>query len=594
MHPTPAAHPTRLLRLLTLLAIGAVLAVLASPALAQASDVPVKSWGAFLGRVHVLILHLPIGLIMGAFIIEFFGIFRRSRGYDTAAAWLFVLGAISAVAAVFTGLLLGTENAATAKAGTPTVGQLLFSNSDFAVSETLGWHMWAGIVLMVAAIAAAVLKVMAVRRQWKEDEELSAPAGWPLVVSRLSLIGAMALLPLAGHLGGNMVHERDYIFARAPFSVPESVINFPPEEGGTPIPVGPGEIDLVDASWTETIQPAFDAHCVVCHGPDKQRGGLRLDTLEYALESDVIEPGDAEASELYRRVILPPSHDEFMPKNVSEHGMLNLEEIHALGEWITEFNGTFNGQTAVNGTGGDTAAQPPVDEPLFDPQALNAIQGAGGTVQSLSLEEDPGLLTVRFSYKSELSPAEVATIGAVADSIAELTFEGSSAFDDAAAAALPPMGELVHLNLRGTAVTDAGLAALPDMPKLVWLNLFGTAVTDAGLASLERYTTLEKLYITGTPVTAEAVAALQEKLPNTAIYSDHDPQFQFATEPEPETEQSSAEAINTMCPVRTGQAINPEIFVIHEGRRIGFCCNNCKGAFESNPAQYLANLPAAQ
>src|SRR5438874_2154166 len=36
------------------------------------------------------------------------------------------------------------------------------------------------------------------------------------------------------------------------------------------------EVGKVD--FARDVQPIFKANCVTCHGPDKQRGGLRLDT----------------------------------------------------------------------------------------------------------------------------------------------------------------------------------------------------------------------------------------------------------------------------------------------------------------------------
>jgi mono/diheme cytochrome c family protein len=33
------------------------------------------------------------------------------------------------------------------------------------------------------------------------------------------------------------------------------------------------------------IQPIFQAHCFKCHGPEKQRGGFRLDDKEAALKA---------------------------------------------------------------------------------------------------------------------------------------------------------------------------------------------------------------------------------------------------------------------------------------------------------------------
>src|SRR5438477_2068854 len=36
------------------------------------------------------------------------------------------------------------------------------------------------------------------------------------------------------------------------------------------------------------IQPVFEQHCLKCHGPDKQKGGLRLD-----LKASVLKGGDS-------------------------------------------------------------------------------------------------------------------------------------------------------------------------------------------------------------------------------------------------------------------------------------------------------------
>ena len=38
------------------------------------------------------------------------------------------------------------------------------------------------------------------------------------------------------------------------------------------------------ADYAKVIQPLFDAHCVSCHGPKKEKGRLRLDTLEATLK----------------------------------------------------------------------------------------------------------------------------------------------------------------------------------------------------------------------------------------------------------------------------------------------------------------------
>lgn len=40
------------------------------------------------------------------------------------------------------------------------------------------------------------------------------------------------------------------------------------------------------------------------------------------------------------------------------------------------------------------------------------------------------------------------------------------------------------------------------------------------------------------------------------------------------------------CPV-SGKPAKDGITAKHEGKDYGFCCNNCKGKFEKEPAKYL-------
>jgi mono/diheme cytochrome c family protein len=55
-------------------------------------------------------------------------------------------------------------------------------------------------------------------------------------------------------------------------------------------------------TFAADIQPLFEASCLRCHGADKPKGGLRLDSLEGVLrgskEGKVVIPGKAETSPL--------------------------------------------------------------------------------------------------------------------------------------------------------------------------------------------------------------------------------------------------------------------------------------------------------
>jgi len=56
-----------------------------------------------------------------------------------------------------------------------------------------------------------------------------------------------------------------------------------------------------------------------------------------------------------------------------------------------------------------------------------------------------------------------------------------------------------------------------------------------------------------------------------------------------DTEQM--QTTNTYCPVMPDMQTNPEIFTDYKGKRVYFCCNNCKAAFGREPEKYLDQLP---
>lgn len=62
-------------------------------------------------------------------------------------------------------------------------------------------------------------------------------------------------------------------------------------------------------------------------------------------------------------------------------------------------------------------------------------------------------------------------------------------------------------------------------------------------------------------------------------------------EDETVTPQESSESVQTKCPVMSGNDIDPAIFSVYQGKKVYFCCQFCKTAFEKEPQKYLAGLP---
>jgi len=55
-------------------------------------------------------------------------------------------------------------------------------------------------------------------------------------------------------------------------------------------------------------------------------------------------------------------------------------------------------------------------------------------------------------------------------------------------------------------------------------------------------------------------------------------------------EQTATTAEQTTCPVMGG-AIDKNIFVEYKGKKVYFCCPDCKAKFEAEPEKYIAKLP---
>jgi hypothetical protein len=93
----------------------------------------------------------------------------------------------------------------------------------------------------------------------------------------------------------------------------------------------PPPSDKQGVTYATDIKPLLDRSCIKCHGPEKAKHGLRLDSLEAALkgskEGKVIKPGHSADSLLVRAVArvakepMPPE-DKGAPFSAAEVGLI--------------------------------------------------------------------------------------------------------------------------------------------------------------------------------------------------------------------------------------------------------------------------------
>jgi len=87
--------------------------------------------------------------------------------------------------------------------------------------------------------------------------------------------------------------------------------------------------------FSREVRPLLEQHCVKCHGPEKQKGGLRFDTKEGAFKvgesgEKAIVPGHANQSPLIKLVSSKDGAERMPPKG----DPLSSEQIERLKRWI--------------------------------------------------------------------------------------------------------------------------------------------------------------------------------------------------------------------------------------------------------------------
>src|SRR5438270_4414883 len=99
-----------------------------------------------------------------------------------------------------------------------------------------------------------------------------------------------------------------------------------------PLTARAGTQDQGEALFERTIRPILTTHCLSCHGPKKQSGGLRLDARPHLLETTergtTVVPGAPDKSVLMQAV--RQTGELKMPPK----GKLPADAIDALALWI--------------------------------------------------------------------------------------------------------------------------------------------------------------------------------------------------------------------------------------------------------------------
>jgi len=441
----------------------------------------------FIGRLHPLIVHLPIGILMltvGLHALIWKG---KYAAVKEILPLLWFIGCVSAVFACVAGYFLS-----------------LSGGYDETALDT---HMWLGIGL---AIFSGGIFVVLQREVMLKFELIG--------------VGIVALLLFStGHYGGNLTHGEAYLTEPL-----YALIGQAPAAGKQERkPIANINEAII---YHDLVEPVLETKCYQCHSATKKKGKLRLDAEEFIVQGGdhgtIMQAGNPEKSKLYTCLILPEEDDKRMPPKGKPQ--LTENEVKLIYWWISKGNADFqkqvadvekddkikpvlasfgNGSEPGEGASGSAVEIPAVKVSKPDPKVIVALEKLG--VAFTSLTPDHTFLGANLVNTTNFTDQEVTLLLQLKNQLIWLDMSQTN-ITDSALPQLTQLKYLTRLSLDNTSITDAGITHLVKLPALRFLNLYGTKVTDESLKILEACKGLKVLYLWQTQVTAQGVAALQK------------------------------------------------------------------------------------
>jgi uncharacterized membrane protein len=420
------------------------------------------AWVQSLGRMHPLLLHLPIGAVVIVVILLFF----RKRFEETANG-LLALAAVTAAVTAIMGIVLSKEGG---------------YNED-----TLNAHKLSGALL--SFILAGAYFVSSNRKLVN-------------VTTGISFL----LLLIAGHYGSILTHGDDFVFEPI-FSKKENA----------------RVIGDSTSLFAAVIEPVLDQKCTSCHNEKKSKGGLVLSTLSGIAkggEDGVIwKSGNPHGSLLMKRILLPEDHEDHMPPKGK--AQLSATEVQLLFQWIlsgadtakawTRYHASdsvrklaeqFIRSAASKNTGVHYTFSP------ASPETIGKLNDPYRTVALIALNEPA--LAATFFIRNEYKPSKLEELTSVKEQLVALNLS-KMPVTDADCEVIRKFTNLEKLNLNFSSITGKGLQALSSLPELRSLSVAGTTLDGQAMATLKDFKKLKEIFVWNTPAAAD-VGTLQNEI----------------------------------------------------------------------------------
>lgn len=441
----------------------------------------------FFGRFHPILVHLPIGILFIGLLLQWLS--NKYEGLKYSISVIFLVGALCAVASCISGYLL--------------------SLGDDYEKSTINLHMWSG-------IGVAFLSLLIYAR-----EKYSLLA---FCSKRILSIGLFILIILAGHLGGSLTHGADYLTSPLKKIFAKDSIDIKMVK-----PIEDVQNAIV---YTDVVEPIFASKCYSCHSSEKQKGGLRMDMIALLMKGGkngkIIVPGNADGSEVIKRLLLPVDNEHHMPPK--EKPQLTESQVDLIHWWITNHADTQKKVydlvqsakmrkilialqiSSITKTPIQALPNKPVKE--ADNKILNQLKSKDIII--LPIAQNTNYLTVNFVTDSLINEERIQLLLKLKPQLVSLKLANTN-INDEALGKIGKLTNLIKLDLSNTTITDKGLLQLSNLVNLQYLNLRGTKISINGILQLKKLKNLLSLYLYNSGFQSKNLLDLKAVFPNTTI-----------------------------------------------------------------------------
>lgn len=443
---------------------------------AAGEKLQVPGWLQVAGRMHPLLLHFPIVLLI---LYIFWSVVVQAKARQIVAGpedeigkWLLLTSAFTSVITAVMGFLLSRE---------PGYNP-----------EALWWHKWAGVAVAFFSFAWYAYRNTIHRRKY---------------MPQLAALISFVLIVITGHQGSNITHGENYLLAPVTPEKTKPVVN------------------MEDAVvFTDMVMPILEAKCMSCHSSKKAKGELVMETAALLLKGGkhgaLWTSGQPDLSLLMQRIHMPETEKKHMPP--AGKPQLDEEETAILYQWIksgADFKQKVNDLPAADSlrvlasTLFGRAAEEAYDFSAASDKEVEKLNNTNRLIHPLALGSPA--LAVNFYNRQNYSTASLKDLQAIKTQIVSLDL-AYMPLKEEDIAMITQFSNLRKLNLNFSTVPGKSLSALSKLPLLNHLSLSGTAVTEKDIAALTALPKLNTVYLWNAALTAKEMEGLKKL--NTKIH----------------------------------------------------------------------------